>query len=241
MEIRQRLKSLTSDKSFQTITLIFTAFVAFKLYFLIFPVDVIVPEQATAFSWPWVILIIALGYLGYFISLRLDIARIWDVNVSNFKRFGIPAITGFIYGVITVFNDYREHAHHPHQTSDKVHVVFPQSIVFYSYGDIFLEVFLRLFGISFLVWLFSHVILQRRFETVIFWIAAVITSWWEIGPYVESYSISEVAGGVFSWLFISNMVEAYEFKKYGFWAPLVFRFVFYMVWHVIWGSLITQS
>jgi hypothetical protein len=37
------------------------------------------------------------------------------------------------------------------------------------------------------------------------------------------------------------MVEAYEFKKYGFWAPLVFRFVFYMVWHVIWGSLITQS
>jgi hypothetical protein len=113
MEIRQRLKSLTSDKSFQTITLIFTAFVAFKLYFLIFPVDVIVPEQATAFSWPWVILIIVLGYLGYFISLRLDIARIRDVNVSNFKRFGIPAITGFIYGVITVFNDYREHAHHP--------------------------------------------------------------------------------------------------------------------------------
>jgi hypothetical protein len=148
MEIRQRLKSLTSDKSFQTITLSFTAFVAFKLYFLIFPVDVIVPEQATAFSWPWVILIIVLGYLGYFISLRLDIARIWDV------------------------------------------------------------------------------ILQRRFETVIFWIAAVITSWWEIGPYVESYSISEVAGGVFSWLFISNMVEAYEFKKYGFWAPLCFPVCF---------------
>lgn len=222
MDIKQKLKSLISDKSFKTITLILFALVLFKLYFLVFPVDVIVPEQAGAFSWPIIILIILLGYLGYFMSLRIDVARIWDDNVSNFKRFGIPAITGFVYGLITVFMDYREHAHHPHQISERLHVAFPHSIVFYTYGAIFLEVFLRLFGISLIIWIFSHLIFRKKFEVVFFWIAAVITSWYEISAFIESYSFSNVLWGIFTWLFISNMLEAYEFKKYGFWAPVVF-------------------
>lgn len=241
MELRQKIKSLTTDKSFLTITLILFSLIVFKLYFLLFPFDVIVAEQASAISWSLIFLVIVMGYLGYFMSLKIDVARIWDDNVSNFQRFGIPTITGFIYGLVTIFNDYREHVNHPHQISEKSHVSFPHSLVFYSFGDVFLEVFLRLFGISLIVWLFSHLIFRKRFEVVIFWIAAVITSWYEISAYIGTYTFSTVAWGILTPLFISNMVEAYEFKKYGFWAPLAFRFVFYIVWHVIWGSLITRS
>lgn len=241
MDIQQKVKSLTTEKSFLTVTLILFSLIVFKLYFLLFSFEVALAERASTFSWSLIFLVIVMGYLGYFMSLKIDVARIWDDNVSNFQRFGIPAITGFIYGVITVFRDYQEHINHPHQISEKFHVAFPHSIAFYSFGAVFLEVFLRLFGISLIVWLFSRVVLRKRFEVVVFWIAAVITSWYEISAYIKSYTFSEVAWGILSPLFISNMVEAYEFKKYGFWAPLVFRFVFYIVWHIVWGNLITQS
>ena len=41
-------------------------------------------------------------------------------------------------------------------------------------------------------------------------------------------------------LFIANVVSAYLSRKYGFPAPLVMRFSFYLVWHIIYGGLIAS-
>jgi hypothetical protein len=45
--------------------------------------------------------------------------------------------------------------------------------------------------------------------------------------------------GEFGDAFLANVVSGWLFKKYGFLAPLVMRLSFYLVWHIIYGGLIT--
>jgi hypothetical protein len=42
-------------------------------------------------------------------------------------------------------------------------------------------------------------------------------------------------------LFLSNVVTGWLFRKYGFLAALVMRLSFYLVWHIIYGGLISTA
>jgi len=42
-------------------------------------------------------------------------------------------------------------------------------------------------------------------------------------------------------LFLANVVLGWLFRKYGFLAALVMRLSFYLVWHIIYGGLISTA
>jgi hypothetical protein len=42
-------------------------------------------------------------------------------------------------------------------------------------------------------------------------------------------------------LFLANVVTGWLFRKYGFLAAVIMRLSFYLVWHIIYGGLISAA
>ena len=212
---------------------------AVKLLFLLFPTAFPLAEQESAFRWTTIAVIALLGAIGLVLSRRTGIPDIWDPKISLPQRFLLPTIIGLAYGVITVIRDLPSPA--------PVHLKLPLSVAFYAYGAVFLEILLRLFAIPFLVWLISNLILRGRWQTPVFWVAVVIAALYEPLPHITK----EVSDGaavpvillkwIFQPLFLANVVSGWLLKKAGFLAPLMLRLSFYLVWHIIYGGLISTA
>lgn len=215
--------------------------VAVKVIFLLFPTVFPGADQEGAFSWTTILAIAVLGFVGLILARRTGFPEIWDTKVSNRQRFLIPTLIGLVYGAITVIGDL--------PNPSPVHLRLPLSIPFYAYGALLLEIMLRLFAITFLVWLFSNVILRGRWQTQVFWIAAIIAALYEPLPHMREQlngvSGLAVAIIIIKWaiwpLFLANVVTGWLFRKYGFLAALVMRLSFYLVWHIIYGGLISTA
>ena len=221
--------------------------VLIKIFFLISPVTLPLAGNEGVFA-PLTILILAvMGFVGLLLARRTGFADIWDEMVSNRQRLLIPCIVGLIYGVVTVAPLLLGESNrlHPLATGSDVHVKFPLSIPYYVYGALLLEIFLRLFCVPLLVWLISSVILRGKWQTPVFWFAACVVAFYEPMPYmIEDFAgtrpfgyLYVVFSTVIGSLFISNVIAAYLFRRYGFLAPVVMRLSHYLIWHIIYGGL----
>jgi hypothetical protein len=238
-------------KQFSTSIKIYCGLVALlvfiKIFFLMFPVAMPVAGNEAAFA-PLTILIIAvMGLLGLLLARRTGFPEILDERISTRQRFLIPCVIGLVYGMATIGPLLLGNSNrlHPLAVSSDVHVKFPFSIPYYTYGALFLEIFLRLFCLPLLVWLISNLVLRGRGQTAAFWFAALVVAMYEPMPYLtQDLANNTFAGSV--WvvlkiitgpLFISNVAAAYLFRRYGFLAPVVMRLSHYLIWHVIYGGL----
>jgi len=151
-----------------------------KLLFLAVPVQFPVAGQEGAFSWLTLTAIALMGFVGVALSRRTGFPDMWDAKVSKRQMFLVPCLVGLVYGLFTVVPLLLGEAYrlHPHALGAEAHVKFPLSIPFYTYGAIFLEILLRLFPIPLLVWLISNVLLRGRWQTHVFWLAAVIMAFY---------------------------------------------------------------
>jgi hypothetical protein len=232
-------------KDFSISTKIYLGLIAFmvavKVIFLLFPSVFPLADQEVAFSWTTILAITGMGFIGLILARRTGFPEIWDTSVSNRQRFLIPTAIGLVYGVIRVIQDLPSPA--------PVHLQLPLSVPFYAYGALLLEIMLRLFAIPLLVWLFSNVILGGRWQTQVFWIAAIIAALYEPLPFMRE-QLSGVSGLavpiiLIKWaiepLLLANVVSGWLFRKYGFLAALVMRLSFYLVWHIIYGGLISTA
>ncbi len=215
--------------------------VAVKVIFLLFPTVFPGADQEGAFSWITILAIAVMGFIGLILARRTGFPEIWDAKVSNRQRFLIPAVIGLVYGAVTVIIDLRN--------PSPVHLKLPLSIPFYTYGALLLEIMLRLFAIPLLVWLFSNLILRGKWQTKIFWLAAIIAALYEPLPHMREQLIGVSGLGILivliKWaiqpLFLANVLTGWLFRKYGFLAALVMRLSFYLIWHIIYGGLISTA
>lgn len=233
------MKSLTASVKIYIGVVLFLC--AVKILFLLVPTAFPLAEQESAFRWTTIAVIALLGFVGLLLSRKTGIADIWDPKISVQQRFLLPTIIGLVYGVITVIKDL--------PSPSPVHLRLPLSIAFYSYGAVFLEIMLRLFAIPFLVWLISNLVLRGRWQTPVFWLAVVIAALYEPLPHITKELSGVTATAVpiilVKWivqpLFLANIISGWLLKKYGFLAPLTLRLSFYLVWHIIYGGLISTA
>jgi len=215
--------------------------IAVKVMFILFPTVFPGADQEGAFSWLTILAIAVMGFIGLLLARRTGFPDLWDSRVSHRQRFLIPALIGFIYGVVTVIIDLRN--------PSPVHLKLPLSIPFYTYGALLLEIMLRLFAIPVLVWLFSNLILRGRWQTKVFWLAAIIAALYEPLPHLKEQLLGVSGLGILAvlikWaiepLFLANVITGWLFRKYGFLAALIMRLSFYLVWHIIYGGLISTA
>jgi hypothetical protein len=220
--------------------------VGIKLLFATYPGDYPVKDQAEAFTWTFVIGVIAFGLAGLFAdrSLSNEDAFPEPFGDSARAREGllVAVATGAAYGIVTILQDLpAPGSGNPLNLTDWPHVPWPWSMPFYTFGAIFLEFMLRLGALCILVWIIHVVILRRRWLMPVFWVVNVIVATYEIMPAtLESISANawlEVARTPIEPLFFTNVFEGWLLLRYGWLSPIAFRLSFYLFWHVIYGGL----
>ncbi len=192
-----------------------------------------------------VILIVygGLGWLGYWLSQKLNWAAIWDANVNNRQRFIIPAVTGIGLGVFFIVVDSLVGS--LHELGPLQHPPFPTSLIASLNAAIGEEIIFRLFFIPFWVWLFARVLFKRG-ETTLFWIISIVSALvFAVGHFPSvmiMYGLDSVAAlpvPLVVELIVLNVAvsipAALFLRNYGLLAAIGVHFWVDIVWHVIWG------
>ena len=124
-----------------------------------------------------------------------------------------------------------------------IHADFPAAIPNYFTGALYSEVLYKLLPLSILHWLVSDRLLNGRYSKPIFWILAILISFY------EPYKILQMAGNpnipgnlssaetVYSLVAVNyflNMVGSLIFRRNGFLSTLFLRWGFYLTWHIVW-------
>ncbi|HSD83178.1 MAG TPA: hypothetical protein VLG46_04945 [Anaerolineae bacterium] len=119
----------------------------------------------------------------------------------------------------------------------------PQSLFFYPAVGYVVEVTFHAFPLALLLVLLNHFWKQRNPKSLV-WLCILLVSVLE--PILQlrlGYSgkpFSWVEGYVALHVFAFNLVELYIFRRYDFVSMYVFRFMYYLYWHIIWGHLRLQ-
>jgi hypothetical protein len=222
-----------------TYGLLVATLVVGKLYFLSHPTDFPLESQASAFEWRVLLTIASCGLVGLLLAPHARFPDVWDRAVPHRKRLIVPIVWGVLYGLVTVVRDL------PNPSGD--HLYYPASIPFYAFGAVFLEILLRLFGVTLITWLIGEVFLMGHLRNAAFWIANVVTSLYEPLPHVwedvqrvEQPAMMPVTlvNWAFHPLFLSNLLTGYFYRRFGFLTAVLFRLSFYAVWHVGYGNFL---
>lgn len=239
------VKSLRAMKSIHVSLAIYLGLMVYlvlvKVVLELGSVEVIVPGQATLFSWPMIGFLALAGGCATWLAPRTGLPELWDPGIPPRKWLLLPAVVGLGLGVVNLaFAAFSGSAQIMAEAANvpSISVPFPESIVFYSGGAIVIEALYRLILITLPLWLIANVVMRKRGQTTVFWVLAVVTSAVEPAGLVGFFAghpdlvlVMVVAA------FATNIFEAYLFWRYGLLAPLAFRLAFYLVWHVIGGVI----
>jgi hypothetical protein len=216
-------------------------FVAIKLLFLGYGDAFPLSDQATAFTWPVVLTIVLIGFLGLLADRGLGFPRPLADAALERRSLVWAGVSGVLYGVVTIGMSWGEAWLHPSQTAEWAHEPLPWAIPFYTFGAIFLELGLRLGLLCIFVWLFHKLVFRGRFFTATFWTVNCIVALYEPSAYMipdaQAGRWGAVALAFVQPLYLTNVFEGWLLFRFGWLSPIVFRFVFYLVWHVAYGGL----
>ena len=236
------MRGLVGSRGFLVFTIAVGLLAAIKLLFDFYPGGFPLSDQAAAFTWPTIAAIVVLAALGLAADRSLGFPEPFTDAKRESCGFWISIGLGALYGVVTVARDLIDHGVHPNATgADWDHLPLPWSIPFYTFGAIFLELFLRLGLLCVSVWLIHVALFRRRFRLIAFWLVACLVAAYEIMPYasedVAAQRWTAAALAPLEPLYWTNVLEAGLLLRFGWVAPIVFRLAFYLIWHVLYGGL----
>lgn len=215
--------------------------IVIKLLFAFYPGDFPAKDQAEAFSWPVIGFILLIGLAGLLADRACGFPEPLSDRVRDQRSLLWSIATGAVYGLITITLDIVRPSVSPLSAgSGWDHVPWPWSIPFYLFGAIFMEFLLRLGALCIPFWLVHVVVLRRRWRNQIFWLIAVVVALYEIWPYliedVQRGRWAQVVLTPVAPLYWTNVLEAWLLARFGWFAPIVFRLAFYLMWHVLYGG-----
>ncbi len=226
-----------SSRLFVVVSLVL---VGIKLLFDTYPGDFPGRDQAQAFTWTLMGSIVLTGFLGLLADRAAglpDPFADWGREREGL-RWSISL--GGLYGCVTVATFVWHPVSSPLGHGGWDHMALPWSIPFYTFGAIFLEYLLRLGALCIPFWLIHVVILRRHLRLTVFWTLGAIAALYEIWPYmapeIQAHRWGAAAADLIEPLYLSNVVEAGLLLRYGWFAPIVFRLAFYLVWHILFGG-----
>ncbi len=156
-----------------------------------------------------------------------------DLTIGNRNRFLIPVVAGLLFGMLDIiFVRVLQHPQ-PYTSFPPYLQPFPYSVFLYINGAIYMEVFYRLLPFT-LIMLPVTRFTPEKYHFPIFIAIAIITSLVEpILQFPEGalwFRIYSTVSG-----FAMNFLQAWYFRKYGFFASLSVRVGHYLVWHILHG------
>ncbi len=211
--------------------------VILRLLLLLFPTDQIAPQMVNLTDSLSIAAIWLVGWVGVYLAPGTGFAGLWQVDISNVKRYLIPALVGMGIGLLTVVFDYIE------PIGALSLIKFPASLVAYPLAGILEEIIFRLFLTTTLVWIISNMLLKGRWQEAVFWGVSTFLGIFYTISQVDLYNnlVGEVDWPTLAHFFVSIaayfILAAYFYRRYGFLAAISMRLGDYLVWHIIWEAV----
>jgi hypothetical protein len=207
---------------------------------------------AQNFSWDNIIIFSFVGLVGVWLADRTGFMPALDARVSNRQRYLIPLFVGGGIGTLASLIDLMTKGTQflaENMGVSSFNTDFPVSLFIYTSGTVLIEAIFRLFLFPVLLWLISYVVFKKRWQEQIFWVLAILLSLLEpLGQLLGQMTpkVMEDFGQFFVILFLPmlatnypmGVAQAYVFRKYGFLASFTLRIGYYIIWHIVYGSLI---
>jgi hypothetical protein len=217
----------------------------------LFP-PIAIEAVAAIFSWQVILIFSLLGLAGVWLADRTGFMPALDPRVSSRQRYLIPLLIGAGIGILASLLDLVTKGTQflsENMGVESFNTDYPLSLFVYTSGTVIVESLFRLFPLPVLLWLISYVILKKRWQEQTFWTLAILLSFVEplfqlIGQLTPE--VMENFGQFFVMLFLPflltnypmGIAQAYVFRRYGFLASFTLRMGYYIIWHIVYGSLI---
>ncbi len=197
--------------------------------------------QAAVFAWPMIGVLTVLGLGGLWLARRCGLPGFWNADLPAFRKWLLPVLLGVGLGILAIGVDVLTgwtDAVERRLGIPSIHIDFPASLLIYPGGAVIVNVIYYLIPIPLLLWLVSGVLLRGRFCEPVFWMVAAAVA--AIEPLTQDLSDP---GPVWVMLLVLlsdyalNFAQAALFRRGGFFATVLLRVSFYLIWHVVWGAL----
>jgi hypothetical protein len=161
-----------------------------------------------------------------------------DPAIPNRHRFLVPILAGLVFGILDIVAIRVIMHPEPYTSLPPFLQPFPYSVFLYINGALYMEIFYRLVPFM-LVMLPVTRTAAPRYHFPAFLAIAILTSLAEpIGQFPDGptwFRVYATASG-----FAMNFLQAWYFRKYGFFASLSVRAGHYLIWHILQGIYVEQ-
>jgi hypothetical protein len=244
-------KSIFSSSSFVWLILVGYLVLVKTVILPIFP-PIAIEAVAAIFSWQVILTFSLLGLIGVWLADRTGFMPALDPRVSNRQRYAIPLLVGAGIGTLASLLDLATHGTQfiaENMGVESFNTDYPLSLFVYTSGTVIVEALFRLVPFPVLLWLISYVLLKKRWQEQTFWALAFVLSILEpLGQLTGQMTpkVMEDFGQFFVTLFLPflltnypmGVAQAYVFRRFGFLASFTLRMGYYIIWHIVYGSLI---
>jgi hypothetical protein len=223
-----------------------------KLVVLPFFPPIEIDSIAAIFSWGAIVSAGSIGLVGLWLADRTGFMPALDPSVSNRQRYWIPLLIGGVIGTVASLLDPITRGTQfiaENMGVASFNTDYPLSLFIYTSGTVVIEAIFRLFLFPVLLWLISYAVLKRRWQEQTFWVLILIFSFLEPLGQLSGQMTPKVMdnfGQFFVTMFLPMLLtnypmgvaQAYLFRRYGFLASFMVRMGYYIIWHIVYGSLI---
>jgi hypothetical protein len=244
-------KSVFSSSGFVWLLLVGYLVLVKTVILPLFP-PIEIDAVAAIFSWQVILIFSLLGLAGVWLADRTGFMPALDPRVSNRQRFWVPLLVGAAIGALASLLDLLTKGTQflsENMGVSSFNTDYPLSLFVYTSGTVIVEALFRLFPFPVLLWLISYVVLKKRWQEQTFWVLAIVLSLLEPLFQLTGQMTPEVIenfGQFFVTLFLPflltnypmGVAQAYVFRRYGFLASFTLRMGYYIIWHIVYGSLI---
>lgn len=237
--LRARFSSLSSSVK------VWLALVAWLFFFRAVVVNILPqtfadPSQAALIGWIPITIFSIAGLIGVLLSERTGFPQAWDACISNWRRIILPISLGIVFGIVLTFLDlatgFTKYIVARHGLAQQYNGFLP-TLLSFSTASILVQVVYRLVPIPLLLWLVSNLILKGKGQNQVFWVLAILFAYFEPFTMTPDLAVLPLALRIADTTFqyVENFTEIMLFRRYGYFASLMMRFGFYLVWHALYA------
>jgi len=184
-------------------------------------------------SWAVMAAVSTVGYLCLQISRSVAIPGLWRKDGLLLAALTGAGFAGLQILLVTL------------QGIQVPMVPFPLSIPVYLSVGILSELLFHYIPLVIFLFLIEKILFKGNRLKQSFWVIVLILSLWE--PILQLFMmirmdlIPHIAAGILPFLlvFTANIIPLYYIKRYGLAAAIIWRLSDYILWHIIWGGIVS--
>lgn len=119
-----------------------------------------------------------------------------------------------------------------------INVPLPQALLFYPAIGFVVEVVFHVIPLALLLFIFKPLAISIGKERTV-WIAILLVAAIEPSFQVLFQERAFMLSDIYTWMhiFVINLLQLYLFWRFDFVSMFVFRMVYYLNWHILWGTV----